>query len=299
MKKNKIIFAASAFMLMASAAPIYYWKLQDSSRTPSSVETFAHPEFAEEILIKSESLPLKIDEPKKDEIKVAEQVSCQKDDAKKLEHEIKKLIEDKEKLLSDIDSLKSKKNIKPTKKVEEMPLATQENMMSMMMQMTSLMLSQQQQQQMLNMQIIQLMSSLQNSDNIMNEYMSPYSFSYNQFAQHASPRFSGQDFSMQSQYVGLPMGGIQKSFSASPAYYPTMAYNPYQASYQSKDLGLGMGTGAILNPQGGIGIGMGSFENQGQVSMPIGQDGYNFEQNSQNSFGTTTPMDVSLTKVMF
>lgn len=319
MKKNKLVFAVSALMLLSAAAPIYYWHQQNNSRFPSSVETYAHPEFAEDEQIKREPLSLDIEQKDQGAVTYAHpdlalesqitkkslplkddkvQVACQKDDAKNLESEIKKLMEDKEHILAEIKQLKKDKEKKDAPIKIDASLSSQDNMMNMMMQMTSMMLSQQMQQQQLNMQIMQLMGSLKNSDNIINEYMDPYAFSYNQFAATAQPRFKGHDFSMASgggigiaynpysQYGSIPMmGQYYSSMAPMQIQQPSPYGSASLAQYTSSPYGQSM---------------MGSFEGQGQVSMPMPHDGFNFQQGDTQAMNSQAGyIDSRFSKVMF
>lgn len=158
-------------------------------------------------------------EDSKDESK---NVQCLKDEQPTaLEAEIKKLMADKESILKEIADLKAKKEDSPShdkkdKKVTQ--TSENEDVISIMSQMTSMMISQQEQQLSLMQQMFTMMNQMQMMQ------IQSYPQQYNQSQNFMSAFQAPQGFNQQSSIFGTLGEGIGISYPAqsAPAYQ-----NPY------------------------------------------------------------------------
>lgn len=154
--KKKIIFAVSfsSLLTLSAVAPSIFWEnSQNVGRFPASEE--ANEEASkQDTKIKNEG-----------KLEVQAETLCSKDkDKTDLEKDIIKLIEDKKAILKEIDDLKVKNekvslDDKESKKLSQH--SDNEEIISLISQMTSMMISQQQQQQMLMQQTFTMMNQMQ------------------------------------------------------------------------------------------------------------------------------------------
>lgn len=319
MKKNKIILAVSAVMLMGAIAPVYYWHKKEQSRFPASqsaeqdesseVKVYAIPESEEKIIvtkledaIEDTKVSKKIElengvvifpQPEiESKIEVTKLpldiVVCQKEDSDKLSVDMKKLIQDKEDLLKEIALLKKsdKKELpKDDKKIADAPKV------DMMAQLTSLMMSQQTQQQLMMMQMMQMMSSMQanQQSNGVDGLFSPYGLSHDQYQSHARVNSQAPVYNFYNSTVTMGMGQQMGA--------PSVLSQFAQPSY---GIGLGLGQGLMspyaMSPYslgGGIGIGGIGIGGMGTGALldysmkapqnPMYHDGFNFSDSFNSS----------------
>jgi hypothetical protein len=120
--------------------------------------------------------------------KTDNQVTClSKNENAKVEEDVKKQLKDKEDVLKEIAALKSeneelkKKSEKPKAEIK----ANNEDVVSLLSQITNLLMSQQQAQLQLQNQMFSMMSMMPMNSNSMN--MNPYALSYDYTSYHSSP----------------------------------------------------------------------------------------------------------------
>lgn len=273
MKKQSMMFLTFSALLTVNAfAPQMFWdQNKTTGRFPSSLE--------EDRLEKLEIE--KKEQAKKEELKKNEiTVQCLKDDkSSKLDEEIKKLMADKQAILKELDELKKakkedKKEDAPKKDEAKKEIVKTDNqeILSIMSQLTSLMVSQQQQQAMMMQQMFSMMAQQKPQysnpyDSFsMNEFMSPYAYIHNDFQDNSQDFFPGYYSSRVG--IGYPGIGIGGYTPYKQQQQPMMDMNRAPSNQQDQMERY------YFQPQ---------FQQQ-QSSQPMPHNGFDFSATTMNDF---------------